>query len=169
MDERFLVISDLGQSGRAVQEAAERRGATHVVLIDQAQPRAVLQVGILSSDASAIGQLIEVGDLLEPAPPDIELGAGLTSSGMYLGDEFAVDMELYTPGVLFAETPGHHHLLRALRDNSFMLVMADSELPGPADPISPDPVLMTCPIGPHGVLVAPERTTCPEHGAELSP
>jgi hypothetical protein len=169
MDLGFLAIDDLERSAGEVQAHAETRGVSHLVLIEDERPVAVLRVDAIPPEVErAIGALIERGDRLEPAPADIALGAGLTAEGLYLGEDFAVDMAPDRPLILLADEPGREQLLEALRSNSFLLAMADPALPGRGLPLPEDLVFLRCPVGPHSVLVPPGTPICPEHLAPLS-
>jgi hypothetical protein len=185
VDLGFVAVDDLDRSAGDLHRDAAASGASHVVLIEGETPLAVLPVDAVASHASSgIGDLIDLGDRLTRVSPTTDLGHGLTTQGLFVGDDFAVDMAAgEQPLVLFAPEEGTQDLLDALRLNSFTLAQADSQflgaewslpgadtrLPGPRQPIPIERVRLRCPVGPHAVLVARGTTICPEHGAVLSP
>jgi hypothetical protein len=160
-----LAISDLDRSSNEVRHAAERIGASHVVVIESGEPRSVVAVHTLQ-DSGDIAAAIDLGDQLRPASPDLDLDPALQIGRLYIGDHFAVDMARERPLVLFDDADNDLHA--ALRARTYAMVMSDVLLPGPAQPIPKDRVWRRCPIGPHRVRVPAGTTLCPEHQQPLA-
>jgi hypothetical protein len=161
----ILAVSHLDQPTFEVRDAAQQLGYSHLVVMDDGEPRSVVAVESVEP-TGVIAVTIELGDQLQPAPDDIEVEPELRAGRLYVGKRFAVAMRGAEPLVLFAE--GAADLRAALRSRTYALVMTDPFLPGPSQPVPKDRRWRRCPVGPHRVKVDAGVTLCPQHQQPLA-